>query len=70
MALLDKKNPLVQKYIRRQYPELKEGLRRYISDDVQHIEQWTTSLANAAIQVLKSPPSAPVKGMIRYAVSP
>ena len=38
MALSDKTNLLVQKYIRRQYPELEEGLRRYISDEVQHIE--------------------------------
>ena len=49
MALSDKTNPLVQKYICRQYPELEEGLRRYISDELQRIEMSTTSLANAAI---------------------
>jgi len=32
MSLSDKTNLLVQKYIRRQYPELEEGLRRYIND--------------------------------------
>ena len=31
MALSDKTNLLVQKYVRRQYPEFEEGLRRYIS---------------------------------------
>ena len=70
MALPDKTNLLVQKYIRRQYPELEEGLRRYISDEVQHIEQSITSLSNAAIQVSDDAPSVPVKGMMRYAVSP
>ena len=70
MALNDKTNLLLQKYIRRQLLELKKGLRRYISDEVQHIEQSTTSLANATIQVSGNPPSALVKGMVRYAVSP
>ena len=70
MALPDKTNLLVQKYIRRQYPELEEGLSRYISDEVQHIEQSTTSPSNAAIQVSDDAPSAPIKGMVRYAVSP
>ena len=70
MALSDKTNLLVNKYIRRQYPQLEEGLRRYISDELQRIEQSTTSLANASIQVADAPPDAPVKGMVRYAVSP
>ena len=70
MALSDKTNPIVQKYICRQYPELEEGLRRYISDELQRIEMSTTSLANASIQVSDNPPSGPVKGMVRYAVSP
>ena len=70
MSLSDKTNLLVQKYIRRQFPELEEGLRRYISDKLQRIKQSTTSLENASIQVSDNPPSAPVKGMVRYAVSP
>ena len=70
MALSDKTNLLVQKYIRRQFPELEEGLSRYISDELQRIEQSTTSLADASNQVSDNPPSAPVKGMVRYAVSP
>ncbi len=49
MALSGKTNLPVQKYIRRQYPELEEGLRRYISDELKRTEQSTTSLANAAI---------------------
>ena len=57
MSLSDKTNLLVQKYIRRQFPELEEGLRRYISDELQRIEQSTTSLANAPL-----PPISP-KGL-------
>ena len=34
MALSDKTNLLVQKYIRCQFPELEEGLRRYISGEL------------------------------------
>ena len=49
MALSDKPNPIVQKYICRQYPELEVELLRYISDELQRIEMSTTSLANAAI---------------------
>ena len=69
MVLSDKTNLLVQKYIRRQYHELEEGLCRYISEEVQHIEQLTTSSSNAAIQVSDEAPSAPVKGMVCYAVA-
>jgi hypothetical protein len=70
MALSDKTNQLVNKYIRRQYPELEEGLRRYIQDELQRIEQSISTLADASIQVAEAPPNNPVKGMVRYAVSP
>ena len=70
MALSDKVNLLVQKYIRRQFPELEDGIRRYITDELQRIEVATSSLANASIQVTDAPPNNPVKGMVRYAVSP
>ena len=70
MSLSDKTNLLVQNYVRRQYPEFEEGLRRFIADELQRIELSTTSLANASIQVSDNSPSAPVKGMVRYAVSP
>ena len=51
-------------------PRTRRGAARYISEELQRIEQSTTSLANASIQVSDNPPSAPVKGMVRYAVSP
>jgi hypothetical protein len=69
MALSDKTNLLVQKYVRRQYPELEEGLRRYLTDELQRIEVATASLANASIQVTDNPPENPVKGMVRFATT-
>ena len=69
MALSDRTNLLVQQYVRRQYPELEDGLRRYLSDEFQRIEPATSSLANASIQVADAPPENPVKGMVRFATT-
>jgi hypothetical protein len=70
MALSDKTNLLVQPYVRTQYPVLDEGIKRYIQDELQRIEASLRSLAQAAIQVTENPPAEPVKGMVRFAVSP
>ena len=70
IALSEKTNLLVQNYVRRQYPEFEEGLRRFIAEELQLIELSTTSLANALIQVADNPPANPVKGIVRHAVSP
>ena len=58
--LSDKTKLLVQKYIRRQFPELEEVLSRYIGDELQRIEQLTTSLANASNQVSDNPPTSAI----------
>ena len=70
MAVSDKTNMVVSKYVRRQYPELDEGVRRYIQDELQRIEQSISTVAEAAIQVTDTPPDNPVKGMVRYNISP
>ena len=70
MAVSDKTNMVVSKYVRRQYPELDEGVRRYIQDELQRIEQSISTVADAAIQVTDTPPDNPVKGMVRYNISP
>lgn len=70
MALSDKTNQLITKYTRRQYPELEEGVRLYIQDELRRIELSVSTLSDAAIQVSEAPPANPVKGMVRYAVSP
>ena len=69
MALSDKTDQLVTKYVRRQFPELEEGIRRYIQDELQRIEQSISTLASASIQVADAAPENPVKGMVRYAVT-
>ena len=69
MALNDKTDQLVTKYVRRQFPELEDGLRRYIQDELQRIEQSISTLASASIQVADAAPDNPVKGMVRYAVT-
>ena len=70
MALSDKTNALVQTYTRSQYPLLQEGVRRYIQDELQRIESSLRTLVQAAPQVSEAPPPNPVRGMVRYAVSP
>ena len=49
---------------------MEEGLRRYFQDELQRIEVAVGTLAQAAIQVADTPPTNPIKGMVRYAVSP
>lgn len=70
MALSDKTNQLVTKYTRRQYPELEDGVRLFIQEEFRRIEQSLSTVAEASIQVAEAPPANPVKGMVRYAVSP
>ena len=70
MAVSDKTDQVVSKYVRRQYPELEEGVRSYIQDELQRIEQAISTVAEAAIQVTDTPPDNPVKGMVRYNISP
>ena len=70
MTLSDRTNVVVQSYSRSQYPVLEEGVRRYFQDELQRIEIAINTLAQAAIQVAENPPDTPIKGMVRYAVSP
>lgn len=70
MAVSDKTNVVVQSYIRTQYPVLDEGLRRYFQDEFQRIENAIKTLVNASVTVTDDEPDNPIKGMVRYAVSP
>lgn len=69
MALSDRTNMLVKDYIRSSYPELEEGIRTYLEDELQKIELTIQTLADASIQVADDAPDNPRKGMVRYAVS-
>ena len=70
MPVSDKTNVVVQTYQRTQYPVLEEGIRRYFQDELQRIEIAIGTLAQAAIQVTDNEPANPIKGMVRFAVSP
>lgn len=70
MPVSDKTNVVVQTYQRTQYPVLEEGIRRYFQDEMQRIEIAIGTLAQAAIQVTENEPESPIRGMVRYAVSP
>ena len=70
MPLSDKTNVVVQTYSRTQYPVFEEGVRRYIQDELQRIETSLRTIAQATPQVVENAPENPIKGMVRYAVSP
>jgi hypothetical protein len=70
MPVNEKTDLVVKGYVRSQFPVLDESMKRYFRDELQRIEAAITTLANAAIQVTDDPPDEPVKGMIRYAISP
>lgn len=70
MAIDDKTNVVVNGYIRSQYPVFEEGMRRYLQDELQRIENAVRQLKTASIVVAENEPENPIKGMVRFAVSP
>ena len=71
MALSDKINLIVKKYVRRSLPSLEtDALPLYVQDELRLIEATLRSLSDSSLQVTDRPPEAPRKGMVRYAVSP
>ena len=70
MAIDDNQNVVVNNYIRSQIPILEEGLGLYLQNELQRIERAIQQLTNASIQVAEKAPDSPIKGMVRYAISP
>ena len=71
MALSDKINLLVSRYVRRQIPRLSvDNLGPYMQEELREIEASIRSLSDASIQVSDREPETKRKGMVRYAVSP
>jgi hypothetical protein len=70
MAIDDNQNVVVNNYIRSQIPILEEGLGVYLQNELQRIERSIQQLTNASIQVAEKAPDNPIKGMVRYAISP
>jgi len=71
MSLSNKLNLLVSAYVRRQSPSLNpEFLPNYLQEELRELEASIRSLTEASIQVADREPTSPLKGMLRYAVSP
>jgi len=70
MTVNDKTNIVIQTYTRSQFPVIEEGIQRYFQDELQRIETAINTLAQASVQVAEDAPENPIKGMVRYAVSP
>ena len=71
MALSDKINLLVSRYVRRQIPRLEEdNLGPYIQEELRELKASIRSIVDASVQVSDREPEGVRKGMVRYAVSP
>lgn len=70
MTIDGKTNVVVSGYSRTQYPVFEEGMRRYLQDELQRIENAIRQIQVATIVVSEIEPLNPIKGMVRYAVSP
>ena len=70
MAVNDKNNVVINGYSRGSPPVLEEGFQRYLQDELQRLEAAIRSLAVAGVEVLDQPPANPIKGMLKYNISP
>ena len=70
MAVNEKNNAVIQPYTRSNVPLLDVDLRKYIQDELQRLETSIRSLNTAGIEVLDEPPLNPVRGMVKYNISP
>lgn len=69
MALSERTDQLIKDYIRASFPELEEGVRTYLEDELQKIELTLQSLADASITVADDAPDKPRRGMVRFATT-
>ena len=70
MAVNEKTNAVIQPYKRSNVPVLDVDLRKYIQDELQRLEASIRSLNTAGIEVLDEPPLNPVRGMVKYNITP
>ena len=61
---------VVNQYIRQPVPQNPEGMAVYLSGQLQEIENSMKTVGEGSLQVVDSPPARPLKGMLRYAVTP
>ena len=70
MAVNDKNNVVINGYLRGKAPIFDEGFARYLQDELQRIENSIRSLSVGGVEVLDEPPANPVRGMVKYSISP
>ena len=71
MALSDKLNLIVNRYVRRQLPTLRnDDVGRFLQEELRELEASIQSLSDASVQVTDREPEGLRRGMVRYAVSP
>ena len=61
---------VVNQYIRQPVPLDPEGMSVYLSGQLQEIENSMKTVGEGSLQVVDKPPARPLKGMLRYAVTP
>ena len=70
MAVNEKNNVVLRGYQRGLTAVLDDNVIRYLQDELQRIENAVRSLLVAGVEVLDKPPKNPLKGMLKYNVSP
>lgn len=70
MAVNEKNNVVLNGYLRGKAPIIEEGFVRYLQDELQRIEASLRSLTVAGVEVLDAPPKNPIRGLLKYNVSP
>lgn len=70
MAVNEKSNVVLASYQRNNSPQLEQDLRKYLQDELQRIETSIRSLVISGVEVLEAPPLNPIRGMVKYNVSP
>jgi len=70
MSVNEKTNVVLTGYNRGSTPVLEESIIRYLQDELQRIESSIRSLVVAGVEVVDQPPQNPVKGMLKYNISP
>lgn len=70
MAVNEKANVVLASYQRNNSPQLEQDLRKYLQDELQRIETSIRSLVTSGVEVLEAPPLNPIRGMVKYNISP
>ncbi|MGB0817856.1 MAG: hypothetical protein ACPGQQ_03030 [Candidatus Puniceispirillaceae bacterium] len=70
MAVNSKTHIVHQGYQRGKPPVLEQNIINYLQDELQRIETAIRTIGAGSIEVLDEPPINPLKGSVRYNISP